>query len=234
MVTSVQTLGSVVSRAQDGFTALEKESHGSIAALEAFVEDQKQQTAELDQLVGAFQENTRQPLQELRADLSQATLAEYIPTGQTPQKRDWEYPTQLPRTENHESLIARLRGLPDPTFIARTPSSARTPARSPRKQASPRKGPKSPSKIPSPSKTKVFTDIELPASTSAHTDTQTSLISIPLNDTKSGLKEIDINVANSNRASATSASATSSNSDERARAAGLQQERGRWKPPGRH
>ena len=210
----MQTLEIVVNRARDRFAVLEKDSHASMATIVAIAEEQKQQGANLDKLVGSFQGDTQWPLQNLKADLSGATLADYIPTGQTPQKRDWSYPTQLPRTENHEAIVAKLRGLPDPSLIAKTPSSTR----SPKKQASPRKAPASPSKIPSPSKTKVFTDIEMPKApvfSSSYAHTQTAVTSIPLNDAKAGLREVDINVANSTRLPASSHSAPSSVSEEK-------------------
>ncbi|ETI28940.1 hypothetical protein G647_01392 [Cladophialophora carrionii CBS 160.54] len=200
----LQKLSTVVSRAQDGYTSLEKDSHESKAALESFVEGQKQQKMDLDILIGSLSEETRESLLELKRELSDSSLAEYTSTGQTPQKRDWNYPTELPRTENHDTIIARVRGLPEPGLVNKTPSSARTPAKSPRKQASPRKGPASPSKIPSPSKTKVFTDVEMPmiqrATAASQTQALTTISTVASSEPKSGgLKEIDINVANSNR-----------------------------------
>jgi kinesin family protein 11 len=214
----LRKLSCVVSRAQDRFAILEKDSHESKAALESLTEDQKQQRTDLDLLVGSLGEDTRESLLELKRELSDSNLAEYTSTGQTPQKRDWNYPTDLPRTENHDSIIARVRGLPDPALVTKTPSSAQTPARSPRKQTSPRKGPASPSKIPSPRKTKVFTDVELPkiqqATAPSQTQALTTISTTTPDEPKSGgLKEIDINVANSNKY--LSASSCSSHTEEK-------------------
>lgn len=214
----VQALTGVVSRARDGFRALEKDSQESSTALEDLAQVQKLQRSELEQLAVVLEEETRHPLLQLKTELSGSTLSEYVPTGQTPPKRDWNYPSDLPRTESHDSIIARLRGLPDPALATTTPKSARTPARSPRKQVSPRKAPASPSKIPSPSKTKIFTDIvmptskEAPATVEAHILTTTT--TVPLKEAKSGgLKEIDINVVNSNKSFSTSTIASSSRED---------------------
>ncbi|KAI0474038.1 kinesin-domain-containing protein [Xylariaceae sp. FL0804] len=51
-----------------------------------------------------------QPLADLRQDIASTALREYQPTGDTPQKTSYEYPTELPRTAAHESLIAKLNG----------------------------------------------------------------------------------------------------------------------------
>ena len=200
----LQTFGRIVSRARGGYGTLQTDRQESRRTFETFVEDQQQERSELEALVGSLEAETRTPLSELSHELSDSTLAEYAPTGKTPRKRDWHYPTDLPRTENHDAIIAKLRGLPEPILVNKAPISARTPGKSPRKQASPRKAPGSPSKIPSPSKTKVFTDVEIPRVQQLPIVSQTSIVTttttIPLIEAKTGgLKEIDINVANSNK-----------------------------------
>ncbi|KAJ9664419.1 Kinesin- motor protein [Neophaeococcomyces mojaviensis] len=83
-----------------------------------------------------IQDKAREPLYQLQEELADQEMADYIPTGQTPQKRDWQYPTDLPRTIP----------LPDSTTPKTNPpttsSFSRTPGKSPRKHASPRKTPK--------------------------------------------------------------------------------------------
>ena len=135
-----------------------------------------------------FTASVRRPLTEIQSNLQSAPLAEYAHTGETPQKKDWTYPTTLPRTEDHESMIARLRGLPDP----KQQSTTRTPGRSPRKMASPRKQMNSPSKLPSPSKVKIHTDIQV---NSEHAPPATITTATALG----GLKEIDMNVQAASR-----------------------------------
>ncbi|KAI1436846.1 P-loop containing nucleoside triphosphate hydrolase protein [Xylaria sp. CBS 124048] len=56
-----------------------------------------------------------QPLADLRQDISKTMIREYQPTGDTPQKQMYEYPTELPRTKAHASLIAKLHGEPSPS-----------------------------------------------------------------------------------------------------------------------
>jgi kinesin family protein 11 len=50
-----------------------------------------------------------QTLHTLRDEMNAAELTEYVATGQTPVKVAYSYPTTLPRTANHESLLERLR-----------------------------------------------------------------------------------------------------------------------------
>ena len=113
-------------------------------------------TAEVLDCTDAFEAEAKEALQTIQEQLDSNMMQDYVPTGATPQKREWTYPNELPATSNHQTIIARMRGLPDPIT---EPSTARTPGRSPRKQGSPRK---SPSKPRSPAKAKVYTDQDRP------------------------------------------------------------------------
>ncbi|KAI0456316.1 P-loop containing nucleoside triphosphate hydrolase protein [Xylaria acuta] len=62
--------------------------------------------------------NVCQPLADLREDISNTVIQEYQPTGDTPQKLAYEYPTELPRTQTHASLIAKFKGEPSPSKAA--------------------------------------------------------------------------------------------------------------------
>ncbi|KAI0190882.1 kinesin motor domain-containing protein [Xylaria flabelliformis] len=62
--------------------------------------------------------NVCQPLANLREDISNTVIQEYQPTGDTPQKSTYEYPTELPRTRAHASLIAKFNGQPSPSKAA--------------------------------------------------------------------------------------------------------------------
>lgn len=95
--------------------------------------------AHLDEIASTFadvQDKAREPLQQLQNDLAEAGIVPYVPTGQTPQKREWIYPTDLPRTIPSPASTT-------PTSKPPTSSSfSRSPAKSPRKFGSPRKSPK--------------------------------------------------------------------------------------------
>ncbi|KAI0975389.1 P-loop containing nucleoside triphosphate hydrolase protein [Xylaria arbuscula] len=62
--------------------------------------------------------NICQPLAELREDIASTVIREYQPTGETPQKLHYEYPTELPRTRAHASLLAKFNGEPSPSKAA--------------------------------------------------------------------------------------------------------------------
>ncbi|KIH89409.1 kinesin family member 11 [Sporothrix brasiliensis 5110] len=49
-----------------------------------------------------------QPLNDLRACISNTALREYVPTGETPEKVQYTYPLDLPRTAPHHVLISGL------------------------------------------------------------------------------------------------------------------------------
>ncbi|KIW20748.1 hypothetical protein PV08_01326 [Exophiala spinifera] len=191
-----QNLDKLVSNVNEGFASLEKNSIEQKTILDNF-EGEIQTHSDGEGLVASFRDTVKPHLQDLKSEVTRSTFKDYLPTGQTPQKRDWEYPTTLPRTEHHESIIARLHGLPDPALTSKTPTS-KTPAHSPRKQISPRKGFSSPNKTASPSKTRVFNDVDLSTDLQhqANQQNQDATATVPVDQSKAGtsLKEIDINV----------------------------------------
>ena len=136
----------------------------------------------------SFSQSIQTPLLELEASCASKPLVEYVATGNTPQRRDWSYPTCLPRTGSHDSLLAKLRGLPETR-----PAAASSPRKiaSPKKMLSPRKGFSSPSKLPSPTKTRVFLD---EAATVPQVVPQSQSSNDPAEEAKGGLREMDMNV----------------------------------------
>ncbi|KAK1247634.1 hypothetical protein MKX07_000522 [Trichoderma sp. CBMAI-0711] len=56
-----------------------------------------------------------QPLSALREQIGKTALQDYRPTGETPQKAQYHFPTSLPRTETHAALNFKSGGnSPDP------------------------------------------------------------------------------------------------------------------------
>lgn len=70
--------------------------------------DISSRTSTLQASLPQLDANVRQPLAELRTNVAEAQLKEYVPTGETPQKVQYQYPTTLPRTDDHEKLVAKL------------------------------------------------------------------------------------------------------------------------------
>lgn len=49
-----------------------------------------------------------QPLANLREEIGSTSLQEYQPTGATPQKAQYQYPTSLPRTQRQSLLVSQI------------------------------------------------------------------------------------------------------------------------------
>lgn len=84
----------------------------------------------IQQLQGSLQpldDELAQPLSMLRESIITTGLHEYEPTGETPEKTEYRYPTRLPRTGSHDRLISGMRGVHTPSRTAATPAR-RTPA----------------------------------------------------------------------------------------------------------
>ncbi|KAI9732742.1 MAG: kinesin motor protein cin8 [Claussenomyces sp. TS43310] len=62
------------------------------------------------ELLASVDDTVRQPLADLRVNISNTSLEDYQPTGETPPKVAYLYPTELPQTGDHEILLAALRG----------------------------------------------------------------------------------------------------------------------------
>jgi len=73
-------------------------------------EEMSTKTTALQDALSPLDTTLRQPLSELRSNIASTLLQEYMPTGETPQKLQYQYPTALPRTKPHENLLASLRG----------------------------------------------------------------------------------------------------------------------------
>ena len=70
-------------------------------------EDISTQSEALQGSLPPLTSNVQQPLANLRSDITGAPLKEYSPTGETPRKTQYQYPTILPRTESHEKLLGK-------------------------------------------------------------------------------------------------------------------------------
>lgn len=68
----------------------------------------------------------KEPLSELRTTIIQTKLNDYLPTGETPQKTSYLYPTILPRTDDHSTLLAKMRGATTTPLATSSPSKSNT------------------------------------------------------------------------------------------------------------
>jgi kinesin family member 11 len=70
---------------------------------------------ELRQTLPTLEQTVCEPLLRLRGEVLGTTLREYEPTGATPEKTQYNYPTEVPRTDAHDVLIAGLTDASTPT-----------------------------------------------------------------------------------------------------------------------
>jgi len=178
------SLGRLASNVQESYESISKHFDSSYTRTQTLDQEMRDRADKLTQAVSELNEQgkIRQPLHQLREAAVSAKIDEYIVTGETPAKIPYTYPTALPRTEAHETLLDRMRGNTTQT----------SPRKSPRK-ISPQKQRPSPTKIPSsPTKTTIFTDtpplLQLPLPSSAPVSRPNTASSQP------SLRELDVNV----------------------------------------
>ena len=129
---SVEGLNATVEQSFGNISGHFKETFGRVQALG---EEMEADAEKLESALEPLEENICQPLAELRDKVQNTELAEYEPTGESPEKTKYDYPTELPRTDAHELLLAAMREPPSssprrPSTIV-LPDINLTPVRSP-------------------------------------------------------------------------------------------------------
>lgn len=166
--THVQSLHGLAETVEESHSSISDHFISSSARICSFESDSITQSTAIQAILPPLTNTIQEPLSSLRAKVSNAPLKEYIPTGETPQKSHYDFPTTLPRTEPHEKILAKLR---------RPQSSSSA----------------SPSRLPSPNKSIVYTDtpsIPLPI-----VSIEDNGIRPPVTiSSTSGLREIDLNI----------------------------------------
>ncbi|CAL8576664.1 Kinesin-related motor protein, variant 2 [Xanthoria parietina] len=172
--THVSSLRSLASTVNDSYSSIGDHFTSSYDRVRDVGNDISDRSKILQDNLSPLSETVQRPLSSLRSTIINNLFKEYIPTGETPQKTQYRFPTTLPRTEPHDRLLTKI-------FPASHQSS-------------------STSLIPppSPSKSIVYTDLPDNPSTDpfavAATSTSTSTPSKPT----TGLRELDMNITNNN------------------------------------
>ena len=169
------SLDAMAKNVHESRSAVDCKLNGFNAGVEKLQEDINVQTYELQQTTAPLQEEVRQPLNELRENLESHPMQEYLPTGVTPQKRRYDYPSTLPRTEPHDGLRSRHRTSRQFTALPFNGDVEQPPASS-----SPESSPAKPSYVYSDAAEEVGT-MPPPPSSNLHSNT--------------GLREVNLNVA---------------------------------------
>ncbi|KAK3072277.1 Kinesin- motor protein, partial [Teratosphaeriaceae sp. CCFEE 6253] len=151
-VAHTQTLRQLAGGVQESYQSIGKHFETSYQRTKTLDSDMSQRAGDLRSTLADLvsEGDIRQALRLLRDEVTTTQIAEYVATGETPAKSQYTYPTTLPRTEAHQTLLNRLRGIEE---------RPRSPTKSPTKRSPSKFTQSSPTKIPaSPSKTAIFTD----------------------------------------------------------------------------
>ena len=194
------SLGQLASNVQQSYESIGKHFETSYNRTKTLDGDVQERANSLTQTLSELQPESEilQPLHELRNDMNATQITEYTATGETPAKIQYTYPSTLPRTEDHDALLDRMRGGERPKSPQKSPKKSPS-KRSPSKpKSSPLKGPPS-----SPSKTAVFTDtatahtinLPLPAPASASAPSSRPQTASSHSQHNNSLRELDVNVA---------------------------------------
>lgn len=105
----VRSLGSLSGRVKSSYGEVGSRLTSSYKRVQGGGEEISAKIATLQESLEPLDATVNQPLAELRSIVLNTTLQEYQPTGETPQKVQYQYPVELPRTEAHETLLAALR-----------------------------------------------------------------------------------------------------------------------------
>lgn len=114
----------------ESFSNISSHYKDTFSRVETLRNDMETDVKQLQGDLEPLDDNLCQPLGRLRQDISKTDLREYEPTGETPEKIKYQYPTQLPRTAPHDALLAGMRDSPilqSPSKPTATPGK-RTPA----------------------------------------------------------------------------------------------------------
>jgi len=173
----VQSLDGLAVAVHQSYTNIGAHLTESSARAQQLEADVRVRSVALGASLEPLQEGVHAPLADLRVGISQAKLTDYTVTGATPHKLQYQLPTTLPHTAEHEVLLSKFRGSDDASTSARSSTTPKT----------------------SPVKTAVFSDNHPDAvlPDSAPTPESTDLPRrIPRPESASGgLKEVDVNVA---------------------------------------
>lgn len=103
------SLDAMASNVRESRSAVDDQLNSFNESVEQLQEHMDVHAEDLQQSAAPLQEEVRLPLTELRENVTNHPMAEYLPTGETPQKRRYDYPSTLPRTEPHDGLRTRHR-----------------------------------------------------------------------------------------------------------------------------
>lgn len=105
--THVESLGGLASSVRQSYSSIGDHFVSTYDRVRDIGNDVSNQSAALSASLNPLASTIQQPLSDLRTNVADAHLKEYVPTGETPRKTQYQYPTTLPRTQPHSTLLGR-------------------------------------------------------------------------------------------------------------------------------
>lgn len=123
--THVESLGGLASTVRQSYSSIGDHFVSTYDRVREIGKDVSNQSTALQASLLSLSSTIQQPLADLRSSVTGAPLKEYVPTGETPRKTQYQYPTTLPRTQSHDKLLAKA--------VTSSPRRAQSPTKSPNK-----------------------------------------------------------------------------------------------------
>ncbi|KAL8909648.1 MAG: hypothetical protein Q9171_004953, partial [Xanthocarpia ochracea] len=174
--THVSSLQSLASTVNDSYSTISDHFTSSYDRVRDMGNDISEHSKALQDTLPPLSETIQQPLSNLRSAVTNAPLKEYVPSGETPQKTQYRFPTTLPRTEPHDKLLTKVFPTSNNNNNNTSTSSLFLPPSSPNKPI-------------------IYTDTPIPPTDPSTAPTPSKRASAA---PTGGLREIDMNITNNN------------------------------------
>ncbi|KAI0151650.1 kinesin-domain-containing protein, partial [Xylariaceae sp. FL1272] len=110
-----QSLRNLSATVEDSYAKIGNHFETTCSRVEELGSEMESSVRAAEETLEPLETDLNKPLADLREDINNTVIQEYKPTGDTPQKVSYEFPTELPRTQAHDSLLAKFNGEPSPS-----------------------------------------------------------------------------------------------------------------------
>lgn len=122
--THVQSLQGLASTVNESYCSMGDHFVSTYDRVCEIGNDISSQSSSLSASLPPLAQTIQQPLMDLRISITDAPLKEYVPTGETPRRQQYQYPTTLPRTLPHDKLVGKTSASVSNSSPQRSPSKA--------------------------------------------------------------------------------------------------------------
>lgn len=105
----LNSLNSLSTNVRQSYTCLNDQMEGLGGRVGKLQGDFGKRSDSAQKSIAPLSDEVRKALSDLGASMNSRQMKEYEATGKSPQKRNYDYPATLPRTEPHEALLSRMK-----------------------------------------------------------------------------------------------------------------------------